>query len=107
MSQEIEYAFLDKNDYVINVSVFASNDVGILWAIAQHLTSPKFISCFDFGKAEVGDKWDSENNEWIKNARSSSVTLDEEGDWIVPDQLHPTHPDYVPPVEEESTDPIL
>lgn len=107
MSQEIEYAFLDKNDYVINVSVFASHDIGVLWAIAEQFKSPKFISCSEFGKPSIGDKWDSENNEWLFNQLSHAVSLDEDGAMYVPYQLHPAHPDYVPPVEEESTDPTL
>jgi hypothetical protein len=86
---EHEHAFLDANNYAINVATFDGHDHATLQAIAEHLTAKKVICCCDKGKAHLGDQWDEENNQWIVTPYSA-ITKNEQGEWYVLEQASET-----------------
>lgn len=82
---EHEHAFLDANGYVINIATFDGHNHEMLNQIATHLTAKEVVCCCNNGKAAIGDQWDSENQQWITNARGANIILDENLDFVVAD----------------------
>jgi hypothetical protein len=67
---EHEYAFLNANNIVENIAVFAEdahNDAEIQ-AFAELNGFIKSICCRTFGKPYMGDTWDEANKVWIQTA---------------------------------------
>lgn len=44
----LNYAFLDKNNIVVNVSVFESNDTELLEIVRLHFNAQEYVACVDF-----------------------------------------------------------
>ena len=56
-----DYAFLDQNNVVINVSVFAEHDADLIETVKNHLGATTAISCDEFGVAVVGGTWNGQH----------------------------------------------
>ena len=72
---EHEYAFLNANNVVETITVFASDCTDeIVNQFAQNTGYTKSISCNTYGKPYIGDTWDQINEVWIETAtRFSSI----------------------------------
>jgi hypothetical protein len=65
---EHEHAFLNANNIVEQIAVFAEdahNDAEIQ-AFAEAIGYIKAICCCTFGKPYIGDTWDETNKVWIQ-----------------------------------------
>ena len=65
---EHEHAFLNANNIVAQIAVFAEdahNDAEIQ-AFAEAIGYIKAICCCTFGKPYIGDTWDETNKVWIQ-----------------------------------------
>lgn len=56
-----DYAFLDENNVVINVNVFAEHDADLIEVVKNHLGAVQAISCDEFGVAAVGGTWNGQH----------------------------------------------
>jgi len=66
---EHEHAFLNADNVVEQIAVFASNahnDTEIQ-KFAEATGYVKAICCCSFGKPYIGDTWNETNKEWIEN----------------------------------------
>ena len=55
------YAFIDDNNVVINVCVFAEKDADLIDAVKSNMGAKLAISCDDFGNASIGGTWNGEH----------------------------------------------
>jgi hypothetical protein len=68
--QEHEHAFLNANNIVENIAVFAPNGHNDeeIQKFAEGAGFAKAICCCVFGKPYIGDTWDETNKVWIETA---------------------------------------
>jgi hypothetical protein len=75
-----QHAFLDKNNVVINVSVFDewAHNHQLLEDIKIANEANKIICCCQYGIAGIGDTWDDSSESWIFKAVLDPFGIDEE-----------------------------
>ena len=82
--ENIYIAFLDTNNIVINVSVFAETDESLVNSIKEHFGAATFVNCSDLGQqGDLGDEFF--NNKFYSPRPSEDYLRDEvNGIWILP-----------------------
>ena len=67
---EHEYAFLNADNVVENIAIFAENahNDAEIQAFAEATGFVKAVCCRTFGKPYIGDTWSEENKGWILTA---------------------------------------
>lgn len=56
----LDYAFINDNNTVINICVFDEHNEETLEIIKNHLSAKEYISCNEFGVAQIGGTWNGE-----------------------------------------------
>jgi hypothetical protein len=66
---EHEHAFLNADNVVEQIAVFASNghNDAEIQKFAEATGYVKAVCCCSFGKPYIGDTWNETNKEWIEN----------------------------------------
>ena len=102
--ENIYIAFLDTNNIVINVSVFAETDESLINSIKEHFGAATFVNCSDLGQqASFGEEFfnnkfyppkpseyhlrDEVNGIWILPTLNESETLDEAENLPITDDI--------------------
>jgi hypothetical protein len=73
------HAFLDANNVVQQIAVFAENghNDAEIQAFAESIGFVKAICCCTHGKPYMGDTWNDQTNAWIETAPRHSIEEEE------------------------------